>query len=59
MYSIQPQNKIIINASNIHTGGGKVLVNDLLIHLGKNFKNEVILFVDNRWDVNSKYKNTF
>ena len=28
------QYKIIINASNIHTGGGKVLVNDLLIHLG-------------------------
>ena len=57
-HNIPFQNKIIINASNIHTGGGKVLVNDLLIHLGKNFKNEVILFIDNRWDVNSKYENT-
>ena len=31
------QNKIIINATNIHTGGEN-LVNDLLIYLGKYFK---------------------
>ena len=52
------QYKIIINATNIHTGGGKVLVNDLLIHLGNKFKNEVIIFIDRRWDVNYKFNNT-
>ena len=57
-YNNMFQNKIIINASNIHTGGGKVLVNDLLIYLGKYFKNEVTIFIDSRCDLNFKFENT-
>ena len=42
------RNKIIINASNIHTGGGKVVIEDLLYSL-KSFKlYNFICFIDGR-----------
>ncbi len=50
--------KIIINASNIHTGGGKVIIEDLLNFLDDFKAISFIYFIDDRWnEISTKKSN--
>ena len=42
--------KILVNASNIHTGGGKVILNDFISATNKFEEVKFIIYVDSRFE---------